>query len=157
MIDLRDPAPEDWKSLSRIWHAGWHEAHAALVPADLTRLRTLESFNARLQRMRAETRVAGPVGVPVGFSSTKADELYLLFVSPDARGTGVASVLLADAEAKLRKRDMEIAWLSCVIGNNRAAHFYEKNGWTNVGTMIDQVETFGEKIPIELWRYEKRL
>lgn len=52
---------------------------------------------------------------------------------------------------------MEIAWLSCVIGNNRAAHFYEKNGWTNVGTMIDQVETFGEKIPIELWRYEKRL
>lgn len=107
--------------------------------------------------MLAETRVAGPAGLPVGFSSTKADELYQLFVSPDARGTGVASVLLSDAEAILRNRGTETAWLSCVIGNNRAAHFYEKNGWSNVGTMIDQVETLEERFPVELWRYEKRL
>jgi len=157
MIELRDPVSDDLEPLTRLWYAGWHEAHGALVPTALSEQRTLESFATRLQRIYLETRVVGVVGAPVAFCSTKGDEVYQLFVSANARGSGVAAHLLSDAETRLRRRGAEISWLTCVIGNNRAAHFYSKNGWSQVGTMVDQVETLGEGFPIELWRYEKRL
>ena len=66
-------------------------------------------------------RVVGPVGAPVGLSVVKGDELYQLFVSAQSRGTGVAAALIADAQARLSARGVETAWLTCAIGNDRAA------------------------------------
>jgi ribosomal protein S18 acetylase RimI-like enzyme len=47
--------------------------------------------------------------------------LYQLFVSPHARGSGVAAALIADAEARLAERGVQTAWLACAIGNDRAS------------------------------------
>jgi ribosomal protein S18 acetylase RimI-like enzyme len=87
----------------------------------------------------------------------KGDELYQLFVSAPARGSGVAAALIADAEARLAEAGVETAWLACAIGNERAARFYEKSGWRRVGTMINYAETSDGVFPLEVWRYEKRL
>jgi GNAT superfamily N-acetyltransferase len=154
-VRLADPAEID--DLARLWHAGWHEAHASLSPPELTRLRTLDSFRARLQAAFANIRVAGPVGAPIGFYVIKGDELYQLFVAREAHGSGVAAALMAGAEASLAEQGVETAWLACAIGNNRAARFYEKSGWRLACKIVDQAETSSGPFPVEVWRYEKRL
>jgi ribosomal protein S18 acetylase RimI-like enzyme len=143
--------------LARLWYDGWHEAHAPLVPAELTRLRTLESFRKRLQTAFPNIHVVGPLGAPDGFCVLKSEELYQLFVSPEARGAGVAAALIADAEARFAECGVETAWLACAIGNDRAARFYEKCGWRLAGTVITPLETSSGPFPVEVWRYEKRL
>jgi ribosomal protein S18 acetylase RimI-like enzyme len=85
------------------------------------------------------------------------DELYQLFVSADAHGSGVAAALMADAEARLAESGVATAWLACAIGNDRAARFYEKCGWHRAGIMVNHAETSGGTFPLEVWRYEKAL
>src|SRR6478672_2890065 len=114
-------------ALAVLWHDAWHEAHASLVPAQLTALRTLQSFRDRLQAELASVRVIGPSGCPSGFCIVREAELYQLFVSATSRGSGVASALLADAEQRLSSHGISTAWLACAIGNDRAAAFYEKH------------------------------
>ena len=87
----------------------------------------------------------------------KDAELYQLFVSAEARGTGVAAALLADAEARLAANGVRTAWLACAIGNDRAARFYEKSGWRRVGTMVNEAETSEGTFLLDVWRYEKVL
>jgi GNAT superfamily N-acetyltransferase len=127
------------------------------VPPELTRLRTVESFRDRLRAALTDVRVVDASGLPVGFSVVKGDELYQLFVSAHARGSGVAGALIADAELRLRSNGVETAWLACAIGNERAARFYQKCGWHRVGTMLNHAETSAGTFPLDVWRYEKRL
>lgn len=156
-IEVRVPEGDDVETLAAIWHEGWHDAHAALMPAELTHIRTLESFRERLASLLPETRVAGARGVPTGFCMLKDDELYQLFVARAARGLGVAQALVADAESRLQARGVTTAWLACAIGNDRAARFYEKSGWTRAGTIRYRVETSSGPFEMDVWRFEKRL
>ena len=154
---IRPAGEADIDPLARIWFQGWHDAQVSLVPAELTALRTLESFGPRLRAGLRDVRVAGPLGGPVGFSMLKDEELYQLYVAPPSRGTGVAGALLADAEAQLAARGVTMGWLACAIGNNRAARFYEKHGWRQAGTIINDAETERGPFPLEVWRYEKKV
>ena len=144
-------------ALAKVWYDGWQDAHARIVPAELTRLRTLESFRERLRQRLPNIRAVGPSGAPVGFSMLKDDELYQLYVSAHARGSGVAAALIADAEARLSEMGVDTAWLACAIGNERAARFYEKCGWHRASTIVSQLETPNGTFPLEVWRYEKSL
>jgi ribosomal protein S18 acetylase RimI-like enzyme len=156
-MDVRNAEDVDIDHLAKVWNDGWHDAHAHLVPPALTQLRTLESFRSRLQAALPNIRVVGASGAPLGFCIVKDDELYQLFVSAEARGSGVAVALIADAEARLAERGVETAWLSCAIGNDRAARFYEKRGWHLTGTMHAQLQTTNGPFPLNVWRYEKTL
>jgi ribosomal protein S18 acetylase RimI-like enzyme len=156
-IAVRDAEETEIGELGRIWHEGWHEAHAHILPAELTRLRTLESFRDRLRAVLPNVRVVGPSGEPIGFCILKGDELYQLFVAAESRGSGIATVLIADAETRFAESGVEVAWLECAIGNERAARFYEKCGWHRTGTMINHSETSEGLFPLEVWRYEKVL
>jgi GNAT superfamily N-acetyltransferase len=156
-VNVRDPRVFEIPALARIWHDGYHDAHAALMPEALIRARTLESFSERMHTHLADVRVVGKIGAPVGFHMLKSDELYQLYVSAAARGTGAAAALIADAEMLLRERGIETAWLSCAIGNERAARFYEKSGWSFAGTCMSRLETPDGAIDVQVRRYEKRL
>jgi ribosomal protein S18 acetylase RimI-like enzyme len=155
-VVVRDPDETEVDRLARIWYDGWHEAHAALMPAELTRVRTLESFRARLRADLSDVRVSGPPGAPAGFCMIKENELYQLYVADEARGSGAAAALLTDAEARLRARGFTTTWLSCAIGNNRAARFYQKSGWRLTGEMTYQPDA-SDAGPIQVWRFEKEL
>jgi ribosomal protein S18 acetylase RimI-like enzyme len=154
---VRSAEPLEVDALAVLWHDAWHEAHASLVPAQLTALRTLQSFRDRLQAELASVRVIGPSGCPSGFCIVREAELYQLFVSATSRGSGVASALLVDAEQRLSSHGISTAWLACAIGNDRAAAFYEKHGWRRVGTMVNPADTSEGAFLIQVWRYEKRL
>ena len=156
-MKIRRPDEADIDALAQLWYDGWHDAHANLLPAELARLRTRESFAHRLHAALGQVRVAESSGEPAGFSIVKPDELYQLYVSAQQRGTGMAAALLADAEAALAADGTKMAWLTCAIGNLRAASFYEKHGWQRAGVMTSLVETSEGPFPLEIWRYEKRL
>lgn len=156
-MQVREAEKGEIDGLAKIWYEGWHDAHARIVPAELTRLRTFDNFRERLLTALPNIRVVGPPGAPLGFCVVKDNELYQLFVSAEARGTGVAAALIADAEARLSESGVETAWLACAIGNDRAARFYEKSGWRRVRKMINYAETSSGVFPLEVWRYEKSL
>jgi GNAT superfamily N-acetyltransferase len=156
-VEVRAAEEREIHHLARLWYQGWQDAHAQICPAELRRLRTLDSFRHRLQAALPDTRVVGTLGAPCGFCITKGDELYQIYVSEQARGSGIAAALMADAEGRLAKSGVELAWLACAIGNDRAARFYEKSGWRRVGVVTYQAETSAGTFPLEVWRYEKRL
>ena len=47
--------------LAQLWYHGWQDAHARILPAELIRIRTLESFKDRLQAALPAVRVVGLV------------------------------------------------------------------------------------------------
>ena len=156
-MSVRTAVESEINLLAEIWNQGWQDAHAQIMPAALARLRTRESFRGRLAAALPDVRVAGPEGAPVGFCMVKGEELYQLYVAPQARGTGIAAVLVADAETLLAKRGVKVAWLACAVGNDRAARFYEKCEWRRVGSVSYQPDAAGDVPPLQVWRYEKHL
>lgn len=156
-MTIRNAERNELDQLARIWFDAWQDGHAAVVPDELIRLRTYDNFRERIEKKIARVRVAGQVGEPLGFCVIDGDELNQLFVSAEARGKGVAAELISDAEKMLKNSGIKTAWLACAIGNDRAARFYEKSGWTRVGNMFNNIETPNGLIELEVWRYEKVL
>jgi ribosomal protein S18 acetylase RimI-like enzyme len=155
-MHVRPADPAEIDRLAGIWYDGWQDGHDGLLPPELARRRTLDSFRERLRAALEDLRVVGPPGVPVGFCFVREDELCQLYVSAASRGSGAAAALIADAESRMREAGVETAWLACAVGNERAARFYEKHGWRCVGTVMHQPDDSGG-IVFEVWRYEKRL
>lgn len=157
---MRPLTPADIPSLARLWHQGWRDGHmgAASVSDGLVRARRLESFMARLEAAPAgEVQVTGPEGQPSGFFWLKGDSVDQFYVDPALRGQGLATPLMASAEARLAASGVDIAWLSCVVGNDRAARFYDKAGWHRAATHPVHLQTADGPFDIVVWRYEKRL
>jgi hypothetical protein len=59
---VRDAASSDLDQMARVWH----DAHAGIVPPELTRTRTWDSFRSRLPAMLPHARVAVSDGEVVG-------------------------------------------------------------------------------------------
>lgn len=155
-MQVRPASPSDLEPLARIWYEGWKLAHTGLLPPGLAARRTPESFRERMRDDLSGVRVAGPPVDPAGFCLVRGDELCQLYIDLDARGTGVAAALVADAEECMRAAGVETAWLACAVGNDRAARFYEKQGWRRAGTVMYEPDDAGGAV-VEVWRYEKSL
>lgn len=156
-MQVSNATNDDLPDLAEIWFEGWHSGHAPVVPHELTEQRTLESFQNRLKKYLAQTRVVtNENGQRLGFHILQGDELYQFYVSAQSRGQGVAAVLIADAEQQLRQAGVRGAWLACAVGNDRAARFYEKAGWRRAAVQTENVETLGDDFPLQVWRYEKQ-
>src|SRR5712691_8125726 len=100
-MNVRAATEDDVDELTQIWHDGWHDAHARIVPAELVELRTLKSFRDRLRADLNGVRVLQTSGPIVGLSMMRGAELYQFYVAESFRGSGAAAVLMADAEARL--------------------------------------------------------
>src|SRR5579864_535718 len=156
-MELRSAVSADVEPLTRLWYQGWHDAHAAIVPEALIRLRTRDSFRERLNNELNAVRVLVAEGTCLGFTMQRAAEVYQFYVAAAARGTGAAAMLMRDVEAEMATRGVEIAWLTCAVGNARAARFYEKCGWRRTSTISLESETSDGPFPLPVWRYEKKI
>jgi GNAT superfamily N-acetyltransferase len=154
---VREADLAEIQPLAKLWYDGWQDAHARIVPAELVRVRTLQNFQERLLIGCASVRVAGPPLAPIGFYWLRGAELYQFYVSAPLRGSGVAALLMADAEAHLYRNGVGTAWLGCAINNHRAARFYEKCGWVRKEVATELLEIPGGTFPLAEWRYEKAL
>ncbi|MFQ6550444.1 GNAT family N-acetyltransferase [Aestuariibius sp. 2305UL40-4] len=88
---------------------------------------------------------------------TKENKLQQMYVSPKARGSGVAQALMEDAENRISTAGHPMAWLACAVGNGPASRFDEKSGWTNAGRHVVALDTSDGAFPLEVWRFEKQL
>lgn len=69
----RNAEDADVEAIARIWHAGWHDAHADIAPEGLARHRTLERFRERARSLAADLRCVGPAGAPLAFYALRDD------------------------------------------------------------------------------------
>ena len=153
-LAIRSMHVDDIELLSDVWFSGWQDAHTGLLPAELARVRTRDSFRERLAAAAERTRVATWDGLPVGLSMRDGAELNQFYVAAAARGSGVAQALMADTFECFRAAQVRRAWLACAIGNERAARFYEKTGWTRVGVVETELATPEGAFALNVWRYE---
>jgi len=154
---LRTGTDADATAVADLWHAGWHDAHPGHVPDGLTAARTLAAFHERAPRRLADTTVAEAGGDMVGFVMVAGDEVEQVYVGPAGRGTGLAEVLLTEAERQVAASGHGEAWLAVVTGNARARRFYERCGWTDEGDLPYEVEAGGTTYVSPCRRYTKQV
>jgi putative acetyltransferase len=152
---LRPGTADDAPVIAAIWHRGWHVAHVGHVPDGLTAARTLEAFEERTPRRVDDTTVAEVDGRVLGFIMINDDEVEQVFVDPDHHGSGVAALLLAEAERQVAALGHDLAWLAVVTGNARARRFYEKHGWSDGGDLPYEVTAGGTTYVSPCRRYVK--
>jgi GNAT superfamily N-acetyltransferase len=119
--------------VAEIWYRGWRDGHLGHVPDALLAARTRGSFESRARQRVADTVVAIVEDAVAGFVMVAGDEVEQVYVAARRRGTGVADVLLAEAERLVAMNGHARAWLAVVAGNTRARRFYERRGWADEG------------------------
>ncbi|QHQ37168.1 GNAT family N-acetyltransferase [Algicella marina] len=157
VLAMRAATEADVPALAALWHAGWQDGHAAVVPEGLLPHRDAASFAVRTRRHLGRIMLAERKGRLLGFYMLHDDELEQFYVAPQARGTGVAAELMKDAERAMAKVGAVRAWLACSVGNLRAARFYEKCGWQRMGVEPMELEVLEGSFTLDIWRYEKDL
>ncbi|TQJ01514.1 GNAT family N-acetyltransferase [Amycolatopsis cihanbeyliensis] len=155
-LALRPANPEDAQAIAEIWQAGWRDGHLGHVPDALAAVRTEESFAVRAEQRVGDTVVATVDGAVVGFVMVVGDEVEQVYVSTPHRGSGVAAVLLTEAERLVAANGHDRAWLAVVAGNARARRFYERNGWADEGRFDYPAASDTGLIPVPAHRYVKR-
>ncbi|GAB3417405.1 GNAT family N-acetyltransferase [Flindersiella endophytica] len=154
-VTLRPAGSGDSPAVARIWHDGWPDGHLGHVPDELVAARTAESFHRRAAERVADTTIATVGDDVAGFVMVVDDEVEQVYVSSTHRGTGIAGLLLAEAERQVRVAGHKQAWLAVVAGNARARRFYERNGWVDDGAFDYQAGGAGEPITVPCHRYVK--
>ena len=152
---LRPGTPADANAVAEVWHRGWHDGHAGHVPEGLTAARTVSAFRARTAAAVDVTTVAEVDSHVAGFVMVVGDEVEQVFVDRPHRGTGLAGLLLAEAERQVAALGHDVAWLAVVAGNSRARRFYERSGWTDQGDLPYEVTAAGETFISPCRRYTK--
>jgi GNAT superfamily N-acetyltransferase len=154
---LRPATAADMATVADIWHAAWHTSHPGHVPNGLTAARSLAAFHERTPARVADTTVAVVDDEVVGFIMIDRDEVEQVFVDPARHGSGVASMLLDEAERQVAAGGYDVAWLAVAIGNARARAFYEKRGWSDDDDLPYEVVANGTTYISPCRRYVKEL
>jgi GNAT superfamily N-acetyltransferase len=161
-VRLRRARDDDTDAVAAIWASGWRDGHLGHVPEALVRARTQESFRDRAAQRIRNTVVAdipdGDLETPIaGFVTVVDDEVEQVYVAAGHRGSGVARLLLAEAERLVAAAGHRRAWLAVVDGNARARSFYERQGWLDEGMFDYLTAAGGEVITVPCLRYVKDL
>lgn len=154
---LRPATNADALAIAAIWSRGWRDGHEGHVPDRLLEARTYESFKSRAAGRVNDAVVAVVDGNVAGFVMVMEDEVEQVYVAQEHRGTGVASMLLAEAERIVAANGHERAWLAVVAGNARARRFYERHGWIDEGLIRYPAATASGAILVDAHRYAKRV
>ena len=154
-VEVRRGEDGDAGAIADIWRLGWRDAHLGFVPEELVEARTEESFRARTLARAGDMTVALVDGAIAGFVLVVDDEVEQVYVSASHRGTGVADVLLDEAERQIRANGYARGWLAVVAANARARGFYERAGWIDEGLFDYPAASEGGPIAVPCHRYTK--
>ena len=127
------------------------------MPRELADVRTEASFRTRASERTSDTTVATVDGAVVGFVMAVDDEVEQVYVAAAYRGTGVAKILIGEAERKFDANGHRKAWLAVVAGNARARAFYERTGWVDEGPFDYAAAAEDKTIAVPCRRYTKLL
>jgi GNAT superfamily N-acetyltransferase len=156
-MTVRPAVAGDADAVAAIWYAGWRDGHLGHVPDELVAYRTEESFYSRAVQRVADTTVAVVGDEVAGFVMVAGDEVEQVYVAQDHRGSGIAGMLLVEAERQVKAGGHAEAWLAVATGNARARRFYERSGWTDGGAFDYPAAVEGGTVPVPCHRYLKRV
>jgi ribosomal protein S18 acetylase RimI-like enzyme len=156
-VTLRSAQATDADEIAEIWRLSWQDGHLGLVPQELVDARTEASFRTRASARISDTTVATVDGGIAGFVMVVDDEVEQVYVAADHRGTGVAHILMAEAERQIRANGHRKAWLAVVAGNTRARAFYRRAGWVDEGSFDYAAAAEDRTITVPCRRYTKHL
>ncbi|HEY3714604.1 MAG TPA: GNAT family N-acetyltransferase [Jatrophihabitantaceae bacterium] len=156
-LTLRPATSSDAGAVAQIWSDGWRDGHLGHVSDELVALRTRESFDERAAKAIGLTVLAIVDDAIAGFVMVVDDEAEQVYVSADHRGSGVAAILLAEAERLVASNGYQQAWLAVAPGNARARRFYERSGWADEGPFDYPAAGPDGPIPVPCHRYVKRV
>lgn len=154
---IRRADTSDISCLAAFYHAVWHETQAPFMPRAEIARRSLEFFLDRVTELLQSTLVTEQNGELAAFSAWRGHLLGQLFVGTPHRGTCIASNLLRASEIEMAKEGTAEAELYCVVGNERARHFYERMGWHHRERITVQVAGEPGKADVPFWRMTKVL
>src|SRR3954470_2654018 len=142
MLTIRDAAPEDAAAVAAIHVTAWQAAYRGLLPDSYLDAMRPEDRAARYTFGSAdpeapETIVAVQGEVIRGFATVgrardetgDVGELLAMYVAPAFWRGGIGRLLLGHAHARLRELGFHEVILWLLRGNERAARFYESEGW----------------------------
>src|ERR671910_1072997 len=110
-VTLRGALPEDAPTIAEIWHLGWRDGHLGFVSQQLIEARHEDSFRTRAAKRVNDTTLAVVQGQIAGFVMVVDNEVEQLYVLALHRGEGVADMLMADAERRIKDGGYSKAWL----------------------------------------------
>jgi len=146
-VRIRPAVLADAAEIARVQVESWRWAYPGLLPQSyldaLSVERRAQSWTQLIgaTETRTVTWVASDEGGccglvsagPVRSERAVVGELYSLYVSPRVVGAGVGHLLLAYTTAQLKMMMYDRAVLTVLEHNERARHFYEREGWALVG------------------------
>ena len=147
-VTIRRGVPADADALTHLHLDCWDDAYTGLMPQEVLDARRtnvaerVDRWRGILARSR-NTLVAEAAGGLVGFVSAGpgrdqdmdiARELWALYVRASWWGTGTGRALLDTALGD------DPAYLWVLAGNDRAARFYERQGFRPDGSALDEPE-----------------
>ncbi len=146
-IDLA--TEHDAADIARVHVSSWREGYAGILPDTyLASLDVAEREQRWLENLRNGQRdqvltwIARGDGQVVGFSSLgpardedadrRAQEIYSIYLAPDAWGHGVARDLMRTMLEEVAPQAPVTLWV--LSDNERARHFYRRHGFSADGT-----------------------
>ena len=156
-MTLRGALPENAPTIAEILG---HVPEVTVAPSEIPELieaRHEDSFRTRAAQRVNDTTVALVQGQIAGFVMVVDNEVEQLYVSALHRGEGVADMLMADAERRIKDAGYSSAWLAVVAGNARARRFYQRRGWSDGGLFEYAAAGDHGPIPVPSHRYVKDL
>ena len=143
---LREARRADERAVAEVHVRSWQEAYRGLMPAEF-----LDGLDPRDRAARYD--FGGGEGVPttvvavevesilgfVTFGASRDEdalglaEIYALYVDPERHQKGLGRSLMAEARRRLVEVGFSAAILWVLRGNDRAASFYEREGWSRDG------------------------
>ena len=150
-VELRDARRGDEPAVAEVHVRSWQEAYRELMPAEF-----LDGLDPRDRAARYE--FDGREGAPTTVLATAGEslagfvtfgpsrdedavgmgEIYALYVDPGRYHGGVGRLLMAEARRRLVEAGFRAAVLWVLQGNDRAAAFYEREGWKPDGATREE-------------------
>ncbi|GAK12440.1 GNAT family N-acetyltransferase [Geomicrobium sp. JCM 19039] len=127
---IRRASHQDIDAIINIWHEGSILAHSFIRP---------DYWNSQIDEMKTTyipmsvTHVKVENMKIVGFISMVDNYLAALFVDQSYRNSGIGKELL-----ECGKKQSEHMKVKVYKKNTKAVHFYERNGFIKVGTLLDE-------------------
>jgi GNAT superfamily N-acetyltransferase len=146
-VIVRVATRDDAEAMARVHWLSSNTAYGRDDPLE----RRLASSHRVFDEQGVRAFLAEDGGDVIGVLTVGDDELYAIYVHPARWGTGVGQALLDRAHEALAQTCSE-ASLTCLVGNDRARRFYERNGWV-AGEPVVEAHFDGE--PTEVVRYRR--
>lgn len=153
-VVIRAATLDDAMAIAGVHVASWRQAYAGLIDEEYLAQLDVGSRAAWWQQVLDDNHstqvwVAEDDGEVVGFASLgpsldedaarETMQVYTLYLDPAAWGRGAARSLIRTVIEAVPSGAPVTLWVAA--GNDRARHFYRRNGFVDDG--VDRIEDFG--------------